>query len=62
MTRESRCLNSNHGRANPQVRCCPNCGETVNEMIPVKKCSDESHGRRRMDMGRFCPDCGQRLR
>ncbi len=31
VTRESRCLNSSHGRSEPPVRYCPSCGELVTE-------------------------------
>ena len=61
ITQESLCLSSNHGRSEPRVRCCPNCGELVNERIPIEPCSEQSHARKRMDVGRLCPDCGQKL-
>ena len=55
------CLNSNHRRAEPSVRHCPNCGEIVNGKIPARQCSEQSHARKRMDAGKYCVDCGQRL-
>jgi len=58
---ESRCLNSNHQRANPEIRYCPNCGEVVNEKIPAKKCREQVHTRRRLDVGTYCVDCGEQL-
>ena len=58
---ENRCFNYGHVRKNPPVRFCPNCGEVVNDKIPIKQCSKESHTRRRMDLGIFCVDCGQPL-
>ena len=29
------------GRANAPVRFCPECGEMVNEDIPIRKCNEE---------------------
>lgn len=61
MTRERRCLNFNHGRANAPVRFCPMCGEVVNENIPIKKCSEQRHAMRRRGGSKYCVDCGEQL-
>lgn len=37
------CPNFNHRETNPPVRVCPNCGKVVNERIPAKQCSEQSH-------------------
>jgi hypothetical protein len=55
------CPNFNHRRTNAPVRYCPNCGEIVNDEISVKRCSDESHAKRRMQNSKHCVDCGEQL-
>ena len=55
------CPNLNHRQTNPPVRYCPNCGKVVNDRIATKMCSEEAHGRRRMQMSKFCVDCAERL-
>ena len=61
-TQGERCLNTNHGRANVPVRYCPQCGDVVNESIPVKHCSREEHAKRRRNRHVYCLDCGEQLR
>jgi len=60
MGRES-CPNFNHRNTNPPVRFCPNCGKVVNENIAIKQCNEQAHARRRMDLSKFCADCGEQL-
>ncbi len=57
----NRCLNRNHSRKDALVRFCPNCGEVVNENIPIKKCSEERHAKDRRQATKYCVDCGQQL-
>ena len=61
MTREGRCPNYNHGRANAPVRFCPMCGDVVNEKIPIKTCSEEKHAKSRRERNKYCVDCGEQL-
>lgn len=61
MLRE-KCDNLNHRRSKPPVRCCPTCGEVVNNQIPGTTCGDETHAKRRMSGAMFCLDCGAQLR
>ena len=61
-TRGERCPNFNHGHANVAVRYCPNCGEVVNESIPMKNCGQEAHAKRRRNRQDYCVDCGEQLR
>jgi len=56
-----RCQNSNHGRANAPVRCCPMCGKTVNERVASKACSEEEHARSRRERNQYCVNCGKQL-
>ena len=55
-----RCQNFNHGRSNPPVRYCPDCGEQVNPIIH-KDCSLNEHGRQRKSFYKFCVHCGEAL-
>lgn len=57
----SRCPNFNHRRINVPVRYCPKCGNVVNVQIPAKRCSEDSHARRRRGRDKFCVDCGTQL-
>lgn len=57
----TRCPNFNHGRANAPVRCCPMCGEPVNDAIPAKRCAETAHAQRRRQRDAFCLDCGTAL-
>jgi len=61
ITQEIHCRSSCHVSSEPAVRYCPNCGELVNEKIPFKQCTEQSHARMRMDVGQFCRDCGEKL-
>ena len=56
------CRNFNHGRANPPVRVCPNCGVVVNTQLSPAQCRQELHADRRKQGDLFCVDCGLRLR
>lgn len=60
MSRNGRCLNYNHGRANAPVRFCPTCGEVVNKNISSEECSEEKHASKR-ESGTYCVDCGEQL-
>ncbi len=60
-SRRRSCPNFNHHRANASVRCCPNCGEVVNESIPTKTCSQDEHAKRRRERNRYCVECGEQL-
>ena len=55
------CPNLNHRRTDAPVRCCPNCGHVVNERIPIKNCSEETHAKRRMEHSTFWVDCGEQI-
>ena len=55
------CPNLNHRKRDPPVRICPNCGKVVNEKIPTKQCSEQSHARARMDRNKYCVHCGEQL-
>lgn len=61
MTRNGRCLNFNHVRPNPPVRCCPMCGEVVSSKIPQKVCREEKHVKNRRERNAYCVDCGEQL-
>ena len=61
-SRGQRCPNANHGRVNAPVRYCPNCSGVVNEAIPIRKCNQEEHAKRRRDRQDYCVDCGEQLR
>mgnify|MGYP002146686187 FL=1 len=54
------CRNMNHGRTNPPVRFCPNCGEKL-KSASVASCDEEKHRSRRKDRNHFCHDCGKDL-
>ena len=55
------CPNFNHQEAYPPVRFCPDCGKVVNERVPAKQCSEQSHASARMDRNEYCIDCGEQL-
>ncbi len=57
----NRCPNYNHSRRNVPVRGCPMCGEVVNAGIPIRKCSEEEHARKRRARDKYCVDCGKQL-
>jgi hypothetical protein len=58
---EAACPNLNHTRRDAPVRFCPQCGEVVNEGIPIRKCVEEEHARRRRERSKYCIDCGEEL-
>jgi predicted nucleic acid-binding Zn ribbon protein len=51
----------NHRRTNAPVRHCPQCGQAVNEGLPVGRCPDATHAQRRRQQSSFCIDCGAQL-
>ncbi len=61
MRRLDRCANDNHNRSNVTVRCCPNCGSTVNADIPIGRCLEERHATARRAGSTYCVNCGDRL-
>jgi predicted RNA-binding Zn-ribbon protein involved in translation (DUF1610 family) len=61
MKRKSFCPNLNHRRSDAQLRFCPNCGEVVNDAIPIRVCSKEMHARMRRNQSKYCPNCGDQL-
>ena len=61
LTRENYCPNFNHGRENAPVRFCPECGEVVNEDIPIRKCNKEEHAKSRRERDPYCVNCGEQL-
>jgi hypothetical protein len=61
LTRESYCPNFNHDRDNAPVRFCPECGEAVNENVPMRKCSKEEHAISRRERDTYCVNCGEQL-
>ena len=61
ITQRIKCPNLNHRRANPPVRFCPDCGEVVNEGIPIRKCNEEVHAKRRRKRDNYCLYCGEQL-
>jgi hypothetical protein len=54
------CRNMNHGKVNPPVNFCPNCGEKF-KTSTVGRCDEEKHRARRKDRNLFCHDCGKEL-
>ncbi len=61
MKQEQRCQNFNHRRSNAPVRFCPTCGGVVNQSLPIKKCTQEEHAKRRRGRNKFCVDCSEQL-
>jgi len=59
ITREGRCTNFNHGRSNAPVRFCSTCGEVVNKNISAVTCSEEKHGKSRLNQNKYCVACGE---
>lgn len=55
------CPNLNHGRTNPPVRYCSQCGTVVNGNLIAEKCSEEEHARKRRNRNKYCVDCGEQL-
>lgn len=56
-----RCPNYNHGRKDAPVRFCTMCGETVNERVASKSCSEQAHAVMRRNRNHYCVDCGEEL-
>lgn len=50
----------NHGKTNPPVNYCPNCGEKF-KTSNTSRCNDEQHRARRKERSQFCHDCGLEL-
>ena len=46
---------------NVPVRYCSMCGEVVNESIPEKVCSEDTHAISRRKGTKYCVDCGMQL-
>ena len=61
MKRGQRCENFNHRRSDAPVRFCPTCGEVVNQSLPIKKCTQDEHGKMRRERNKFCVHCGEQL-
>jgi len=61
MARGERCPNDNHGRSIVTVRFCSNCGKILNGKIPIGRCSEEQHAKRRRTRDAYCVDCGRGL-
>ena len=61
LAQRRRCGNMNHGRQDAPVAFCPDCGEVVNHEIPPKRCSEDSHAKRRRAIRHYCVDCGEQL-
>jgi len=61
MHRRNGCANDNHNRSNVTVRCCPNCGRTVNAGIPIGRCLEARHATARRARSTYCVNCGDRL-
>lgn len=55
------CSNLNHKRENTPVRFCPDCGELLNEDIPIKKCKKKEHTTNRRERDAYCVNCGEQL-
>jgi hypothetical protein len=56
----NRCPNMNHGRSNPTIRFCPNCGESINRRA-TGRCDHNKHAELRKQRHTFCYDCGKSL-
>ena len=61
IVRKNNCPNFNHRRSNAPVRCCAMCGEVVNETLPVRKCLEGDHAKKRRERNNYCSDCGEQL-
>lgn len=60
-TKVTDCPNLNHRNPHVPVRFCSNCGEVVNGDLPIKRCGEQEHARRRRERETFCVHCGERL-
>ncbi len=56
------CTNLNHRRSPVPIRCCPMCGEVVNQTVRIGQCTDEEHSAQRRRTNNYCTECGLRLR
>ena len=61
MKNKTVCRNMNHGKTNPPVLFCPNCGEKFKPGASAK-CSEAEHKYRRKTGCSFCFDCGKDLK
>ena len=61
ITEGNKCPNYNHERENAPVRFCPECGEVVNEGIPIRKCNKKEHDISRRERDNYCAYCGKQL-
>ncbi|MDP6178538.1 MAG: hypothetical protein QGG48_01455 [Desulfatiglandales bacterium] len=59
MPEEMDCSNFNHERENARVHFCPDCGEVLNEEIPIKKCKKKEHAISRRERDEYCVNCGK---
>ncbi|QDK44216.1 hypothetical protein DOM22_03125 [Bdellovibrio sp. ZAP7] len=55
------CRNMNHGKSNPPVSYCPNCGEKF-KAGAIRSCDRSKHLERRKQGSLFCCDCGKDLK
>ena len=55
------CRNYNHGRTNPPVAYCPNCGLKFNFLGAKLICNEQKHRDDRKNRHIFCTDCGKNL-
>ncbi len=53
------CPNYNHEREDAPVRFCPDCGEMLNEDIPMRKCKNKEHAISRRERDKYCVNCGE---
>jgi hypothetical protein len=51
----------NHGKSNPPVSFCPNCGDKF-KSSSVKSCGEDKHKERRKQGSAFCFECGKDLK
>jgi len=55
------CKNLNHGKTNPPVLFCPNCGEKFKQGTG-SHCGEAAHKDRRKAGSAFCFSCGKNLK
>jgi hypothetical protein len=58
--KNNHCKNMNHGKMNPMVRFCPQCGDRF-QTKAAGSCNEEKHAARRKERNIFCYDCGKKL-
>jgi hypothetical protein len=61
MKRGQYCDNFNHRRPNAPVRSCPTYGEIVNQSLPIKKCTQNEHAKKRWERSKFYVHCSEQL-